>query len=72
MAWMVTHCAFLLNALPLGDRRTFAAVLADGERRLLLSGRLRTPWEVVGSVTLCRVGEERVDAGPLHMWRVAR
>ncbi len=61
-----------LNALPLGDRRTFAAVLADGERRLLLSGRLRTPWEVVGSVTLCRVGEERVDAGPLHMWRVAR
>lgn len=77
-AWQLTGGGGLwpmslrLGAHRLGERAVFTTVLGDGERRLLFFGRLRTPWEIVGRATLCRVGGELVGSGPVHLWRVGR
>ncbi|MAF66188.1 MAG: hypothetical protein CMJ84_11095 [Planctomycetes bacterium] len=61
-----------LEALPLGAQGAFTAAGVGGDGPFLLAGRLRTPWEVVGRLTLCRDGGEGVAGGPVHLWRTER
>ncbi|MDP6540526.1 MAG: hypothetical protein QF410_13365 [Planctomycetota bacterium] len=59
-----------LDGVPLGARGAFAAVSATRDQRMVLSGRLVTPFEIVGRITLCRAGGASADGGPLRLRRV--